>query len=590
MAILGISDSHNAAAALLDRSGRLLALQEERPTREKNFSGMPDRSVAWLLAEAGLRPEEVEAVAVANLDPFRPMDRGERLRSFGRNATLAGRLVSAARRTPVMQGVLARRRADRMARLRALGFAPGQVVEYDHHLCHAATAAYGADHGPDPVLVITCDGAGDGLCATVSVLRDGMLERRHAVEWSHSFGVLYAVVTYMLGMVPNEHEYKIMGMAPYASPSASERVSERLLALFEWDEGGAPVWRRARGVPHMLNVQPTLERLFHGVRFDAVMGGVQMFTEEMLREFVRRAVAATGVGRVAASGGVFMNVKANKAILEMPQVESLFVFPSCGDETNAIGAAWLAQAARSGPATVAPLRSMYLGPEWGEDAILAALRPAEAAGWLEVERPADVNAATVECLVRGEVVARFAGREEFGARSLGNRAILADPRRPEVIQVINDLVKSRDFWMPFAASVMAEHARDYMVMPKGVTAPYMILSFDTTEAGWEALRAGTHPYDRTCRPQVVTREDNPDYWDLLRRFRDRTGVGGLLNTSLNLHGLPLVHTPADALEVLERSGLSRLAIGPFLATSRLDREGGTEALRRTLAESTAVRV
>ena len=590
MAILGISDSHNAAAALVDGTGRLRALQEERPTREKNHAGMPTRSIAWLLSEAGLKPGDVSKVAVANLDPFRPMNRAETLRSMEVSGTLKGRLLSAARRTPLMRGVYARRRTDRMARLAALGFRPEQVTAYDHHLCHAATAAYGADHGPGPVLVVTCDGAGDGLCATVSVLRDGRLERRHAVDWSHSFGVLYAVVTYMLGMVPNEHEYKIMGMAPYAAPTAAARVSERLLALFEWDPAGAPTWARASGVPHMMTIQPTLERLFRGQRFDAVMGGVQMFCEAMLREFVRRAVATTGIARVAASGGVFMNVKANKAILDMPEVESLFVFPSCGDETNAIGAAWLARVGEDGAGGVTPLRTMYLGPEWGEDAVLAAFRPAEADGRITLERPDDVNAAVADCLAAGEVVARFAGPEEFGARSLGNRAILADPRRPEVIQVINDLVKSRDFWMPFAASVMAEHAAEYMRMPKGVRAPYMILSFDSTPAGWEAMRAGTHPYDRTCRPQVVAREDNPAYWDLLRQFRDRTGVGGLLNTSLNLHGLPLVHRPEDALEVLERSGLARLAIGPFLVTRRAARAESAEELRRSLAASTEVRV
>ena len=187
-------------------------------------------------------------------------------------------------------------------------------------------------------------------------------------------------------------------------------------------------------------------------------------------------------------------------------------------------------------------------------------------GGIVLSQPDSINDAVVELLMQGHVVGRFAGREEFGARSLGNRAIIADPRNPDVIREINEMVKSRDFWMPFAASVAAEHADLYLRNPKNVAAPYMILSFDTTEAGGEQLKAGTHPYDRTCRPQVVTQESNAEYWDLIHRFASRSGVGGLLNTSLNLHGLPLVHRPRDAVHVLLNSGLNWLAVGPYLIT------------------------
>jgi carbamoyltransferase len=307
-----------------------------------------------------------------------------------------------------------------------------------------------------------------------------------------------------------------------------------------------------------------------------------MFVESMLCELVRRAVRTTGIRRVRCSGGVFMNVKANKLIMEMDEVEDLFVYPSCGDETNAIGAAYLAQAARHGAATVPPLAGFYLGPEWSDAELEAALAPLIAAGRATVERPENINDAVVQCLVDGEVVGRFSGREEFGARSLGNRAIIADPRNSAVIQVINEMVKSRDFWMPFASSIMAEAVDEYLINPKHVAAPHMILSFDTTPKGARELRAGVHPYDKTCRPQVVTRDANPEYWDLIARFQAATGVGGVLNTSLNLHGLPLVHRPEDAIEVMERSELVRLAMGPFLVTKVS--AAGSERLDTRLAE------
>ena len=569
VSIIGVSDSHNAAAALISPDGSLRALQEERPTRIKNYFDVPTGAIAWLLEQANLKPGDVEEVALANLVPFPPADRASTIRSFRESGSLAGRIKDHLRRTPIGAMVYARRKQERLARYQAMGFRADQLRTYEHHSCHAATAYYGYGDLDTPVLIVTCDGAGDGLCATVSVGQGGVITRKFSVDWENSFGVVYAVITYMTGMVPNEHEYKIMGMAPYASPSASRKMRDKLLDLYTWDSSGAPVWKRNPGVPTMMTIQPVLEKLFFEERFDAIMGGAQLFTEAMMVELVRRAIATTGIRRVACSGGVFMNVKANKAIMELEEVDDLYVFPSCGDETNAIGAAYLAQAARHGGASVPRLSSLYLGPEWSDAEIEKALAPMLADGSMTMVRPESINDAVVECLVAGEVVARFAGREEFGARSLGNRAIIADPRAPEVIQVINEMVKSRDFWMPFAASVQAEMVDQYLENPKHIPAPYMIMSFDTTPLGAHDLKAGTHPYDRTCRPQVVEREANPEYWDLIERFRLRTGVGGIVNTSLNLHGLPLVHRPEDALEVMQRSGLRRLAIGPFLVTKNV---------------------
>lgn len=566
MVILGVSDSHNSASCLFTADGALHALQEERPTRIKNFFGVPRLSIQALLTEQGLSPADVDEVAIANLNPFKPRNRQQTIAAFRAAGRFRGRLDALLRKTPLLQAEMSKRRANRVRQFVELGFKPDQLRNYEHHSCHAATAYYGAARYDRPILVLTVDGAGDDLCATVNIGRDGRIERLHAIDWSHSIGFIYGIVTYMTGMVPDEHEYKIMGMAPYASPAAAERIAAGLSALFEWDAAGAPLWRRRAGTPPVITLQPVLEKIFFEERFDAIMAGTQLFIETMLCEFVRRAVRSTGVADIACSGGVFMNVKANKAILKLDEVESLYVFPSCGDETNAIGAAYQAIAARRGGTAVPGLGTLYLGTRWEETRIAEALAPLQAEGLARIEKPADLTQAVAECLAAGEVVARFAGREEFGARSLGNRAILADPRNPEIIQLINKMIKSRDFWMPFASSVIEESADDYLVNPKGAAAPYMILSFDTTPAGTRDLAAGIHPYDKTCRPQIVTREANPDYWALIDAFRQRTGVGGLVNTSLNLHGLPLVHAPEDAVEVLRRSGLRRLAIGPFLVT------------------------
>lgn len=567
MTVIGVSDSHNSAVAALCQDGTIAAVQEERLRRVKNFHDIPTMGLEWLTRATGVQPKDVDVLALAGM-PTVPLDRPGWIDVFRRSARWQGRLRTALGQTPLRAAVERKREQERRDAYVALGFRPEAIKVYGHHACHAATAYYGQTDRTAPMLVLTVDGGGDGLCASVSIGENNKLKLLHEVPYPDSFGTLYAVVTYMLGMVPLEHEYKIMGMAPYASMAGSRKIADRLHTLFQWVDDRTPVWRRAPGVPHTLHIQPVLEKLFYEQRFDNIMGGVQLFTEEILCEFVRRAIAETGIRRLCLSGGVFMNVKANKRIMEMEQVDSLFVFPSCGDETNAIGAAYLARAERKGGDTVPPLSSMYLGPEWSDDEIVADLSEWTERGDITLARQDNINEAVADLLVAGHVVGRFAGREEFGARSLGNRAILADPRNPDVIREINEMVKSRDFWMPFAASLAAEYADVYLKNPKHVTAPYMILSFDTTAAGGEQLKAGTHPYDRTCRPQVVTQDSNAAYWDLIQRFASRSGVGGVLNTSLNLHGLPLVHRPRDAVHVLLNSGLNWLAVGPFLISKK----------------------
>jgi carbamoyltransferase len=277
------------------------------------------------------------------------------------------------------------------------------------------------------------------------------------------------------------------------------------------------------------------------------------------------------VKKVALSGGIFMNVKANQVIAALPEVEDLFIFPSCGDETNAMGAAFACYAAggreeenksRAGrPSSFnAPIGPIYWGREASETEMRHALESATAE--FNFERPTDIAQHAAGFLARGEVVARFAGRAEFGARALGNRSILGHPARSGVIKRINEMIKSRDFWMPFACSMLAERAGEYIVNEKGLRAPYMILTFPTT-GKVEEIENGTHPYDRTVRPQIVERGWNADYHALIEAFAQATGIGALLNTSFNLHGHPIVDTPQEALDVMRKSGLKYLILGPY---------------------------
>jgi carbamoyltransferase len=255
---------------------------------------------------------------------------------------------------------------------------------------------------------------------------------------------------------------------------------------------------------------------------------------------------------------VFMNVKANQKIAELEEVECVLPVPGCGDESLALGAlAWYA-VERGEP--VRAVRSLALGPEFGD----AAIRQALAGRQLRVSRPRSIEDAIATLLADGEVVARFEGRMEFGARALGNRSILAHPGRREVVGELNSQIKNRDFWMPFAASLLEEHATRYIENPKRIPAPHMMLTFATTPLGRMELAAAIHPADFTTRPQLVAA--STPYGKVIDAFRSQTGTGAVLNTSFNIHGEPIVASPADAVDTLVRSGLKHLALGSYLVS------------------------
>jgi carbamoyltransferase len=209
---------------------------------------------------------------------------------------------------------------------------------------------------------------------------------------------------------------------------------------------------------------------------------------------------------------------------------------------------------------------LYWGGTFTDAEVEAALQTCKFEEPVTWRQHDDIEARTAELMTKGEVIARAKGRMEFGARALGNRSILADPRNPKVTRVINEMVKMRDFWMPFAPSVLAERGGEYYVKPKQAKAPFMILTFDSRPEKVEAFAAATHPFDRTTRPQEVHPSANPDYYRLLKRYEELTGEGIVLNTSFNLHGFPIVYRPQDALDVLNRSGLKHLALGNFLVS------------------------
>jgi len=561
MRILGIHDGHSSSVCLMEDGHVHCIRQEERFTRHKNAGGFPKSALMSVIAEYDIGKHGIDLIAFStkkfrsdamkNRDEvmavYRSMFDGN-LHSHGRSAVVSGSATG---------------QESRRAVLNDLGLSRIPVQFVDHHQCHAATAYFGFET-QDPTIVLTCDGQGDGTSASIWKGQNGRLHELARVGRDDSVGAIFSYLTFLLGFVPLEHEYKLMGMAPYATGAqASREIADLLHSYFEFDEPSPLIWRRTAGTLPSELLPRELEQRLRFRRFDHISAGCQIFLEEFLIRWVQRVVSATGIDALRAAGGTFMNVKANQRIAELPCVSSFTVFPSCGDESNSLGAAYVG-GHTIGSFQAQPLRSIYSGPLYGTEQIEEAIGHSISGNGVTAKVYPNIGEKVAELLAEGEIVARFAGRSEFGARALGNRSILADPSNPAAVIRINQMIKKRDFWMPFAPSIMAEHASSLLSVERPPHSPYMMMSYDVRESARNTLKAAIHPMDCSVRPQIVSKDQNPEYHALIEEFRRRRNIPAVLNTSFNIHGEPIVETPDDAVDVFLRSGLMHLAIGNYL--------------------------
>lgn len=562
MKVLGIHDGHNASAAVVVDGRVVAAAQEERYRYEKNYYGFPERSIASVLQLSNLSAEDVDIVALSAVHEPRQFEVSEIRQVFRREQDryFRSRILGIGRNTPFYNIYKSRLRAERVRTLAKAGFPAKKLQFVDHHLCHAASAYYGSPWR-DRVLLLTLDGGGDKLAATVSVGSGHSIEQVAVTPDTDSLGNLYSRVTYMLGFVPWEHEYKVMGLAPYASEKNSAQVKNVLLSYLGFSDSNPLVFRRKIPEPTRLTCR-RLRRDLAYARFDEIAGGLQAFTEELIVKWTRSAIQQTGIRKLAVGGGVFMNVKTNMLISEMPEVEDIFVFPSCGDESNSVGAALqtYVQATSQAPEPIGPI---YWGPSFSEQDVENAVKlPSQSK--FEVEKMDDIESVVADLLTEHKIVARVNGAMEFGARALGNRSILADPSDLINVQIINRMIKMRDFWMPFAPVILAEEQEKYLLRSKPIRSPYMMFAFPTEPSRRQEMIAAVHQADGTSRPQVIDREYNEPYHEIIRKFEKKTGRGVLLNTSYNLHGYPITLGPIEAISVFDNSGLEYLALGDYL--------------------------
>jgi carbamoyltransferase len=574
MNIIGINEASCATACLLQDGKVAACISEERLSRIKNQACFPIKAVQECLRLTKLTPDDIDQVILSSTQSPPAIHTGQGYYAWATSTRryhwfnclawmrhqikcwkmfdyILVRLVG-----PLFGYYTRKQRVELVTRL--TGIKPERISFVDHHLAHAYAAIYGSGWADDDLLVITIDGEGDMISSTVGTWKKKTYQRIAQSRFTDSLGGYYAAVTLYLGMKPHEHEYKVMGMAPYASGKEVDDIVKKFKDCLRIDTKTLSIWSRYQ--IHVLDRY--YAKFLRYRRFDHIAAATQKHLENLLVQLIKAAVARTGLHTLVVGGGVFMNVKANQLLAGLLEVERFFVVPSCGDESLALGSCYYGHHSAKGGNAEA-ITHLYWGNAPDETGFPDKARQMGFA----VEKPSDMTARVVDLLVAGEIVARCAGRMEFGARALGNRSILADPTSPAVVERINRAIKHRDFWMPFAPVILEEHVADFVARPESmqkVNPAFMMHAFDTTPSGAQALQGAIHPYDKTARAQVLRREQNPGYYDIIKAFGERTGRYGLLNTSFNIHGYPIVCTTEDALQVLKDSGLKYLVLGSYL--------------------------
>ncbi len=579
MKIIGISEGGSCSAVFLENGEVQFAIEEERFSRKKGGAnmGIPCRAIEYGLKHLGWSVSDVDAVCLSNLqlmtftneDFYRTYkDQFESSTKLRLKETFKKSIKSMLPQSVIEE--IQKRKAVQIPeeKLSEMGFDVQKIHRYHHHLCHAAAAYYGVRaNSEEPHIVISLDGGGDGDCSHVYLAEKENMKLLDSTPYGHSPGNIYSCTTHFMGMKPHEHEYKLMGISAYAKKEHTQEIINQFKQYVAVHPDNP--FKFQRKIPESLSrIGSRLFNDFKCVRFDNMAGGLQLFTEELLLDWVSGIVKKTGIKKVVAGGGVFMNIKTNKRIAEELGLEHFDVMPSCGDESNAFGAAWYHYAHHSPTKGIdIAFPSYCLGSDGADELTRAKAHYRDQLIFETVEKP---NQKTAELLAEGKIIARCSDQMEFGARALGNRSILADPTNASVIPIINKMIKNRDFWMPFAPAIKKERAQDYLIIPESLPetiSPFMMHAFDTTDKRAD-LYAGTHAYDQTARAEIVTEKSNKGFYEVINEFEKITGRGAVLNTSFNLHGYPIVRSAMDACDVLVNSGLEYLIINDCLITKK----------------------
>src|SRR3954447_23557792 len=573
MNILGINAYHGDASAALLVDGQLVAaVEEERFTRVKHDTSFPHQAIRYCLAQAGLHPEDIDHFALsrnpkANLGKrvtHAIKDRGGR--------SVAARRVGNLRKILNAKETLAKGLGVRTDSLRA----KPHFVE--HHLAHIASSYYVSPF--DRAAVLSIDGFGDMISAMWGVGEGGKLRILGEIAFPHSLGVYYTAVTQYLGFPNYGDEYKVMGLASYGEPTYLDEF-RRIVhssglgydlnleafrhhtdgAAMTWDGGSPelpPLW--GPGMEELLGPARSGPEVPLEQRHHNIAATLQRRLEEVVLGMLRDLHAKTGIDALCIAGGVALNCVVNGKILDETPFTDLYIQPAAYEGGTSVGAAAYVQHHELGMPRSFVMDHAYWGPEFDDARMRQAL---DRAGVAYQEMPTEEAIATAaDTLADGGVIGWYQGRVEFGPRALGNRSILADPRRTDMQDILNARIKHREPFRPFAPVILEERTGEYF--DKTYPSPFMLLTYNVLPSKRDEIPAPTH-VDGTGRLQTVRRAQNERYYDLISAFAERTGVPVLLNTSFN-ENEPICCTPEEAVDTFVRTRMDLLVLGDFVST------------------------
>ncbi len=447
---------------------------------------------------------------------------------------------------------------------RHLGVSRDKIEFIDHSFGHAAYAYCSGTYNGKKSTVFTVDAWGDDInysCYKFQKKGKKVIASKISSGGEFIIGRLYRYITLLLGFKPNEHEYKLMGMAPYSK----EIYFKNLLQRFEKMQDVKKLKFKFINKPK--DMYFSIKKIINGNRFDVICGALQKYTENLILKWVKNCISKTKYNNICLAGGVAMNVKANLELSKLKKINNVYIPPSPDDSSQAMGACYAYCILKNKP--VYKIENAYLGYEIKEDPLKFISRK-ELKNY-KIYRN-NINKIAAKYLKDGKILCRAVGKSEFGARSLGNRSILACPSNIETKTIINEKVKGRDFWMPFAASVIDKYSNIYFKLNSNQSNyKYMTNCVETKPLGYKKLKAAIHPYDKSCRPQIVSKNDNPNYYNLINEFGKLSNTYGLLNTSFNIHGKPIVNSEQDAFEIFKKTNLDGI-IYPNLLILKLNKK------------------
>jgi carbamoyltransferase len=550
---INYSQMHDSSACIARDGVVLFAVAEERLSRVKHDARFPALAIRACLDFAGVRADEVDYVCQGWPRSHAAYLHDLRSYATGRQSVNARALLNSTRQYLSMS----HQRGGENHFRHLFGPSKAQFRFMDHHLAHAISAF--AYSGFEDAAVLVLDGRGATEATSVWRGRNGRLEHLWTIPWPNSLGLFYAQFTHFLGFTPYSDEWKVMGLAPFGEPGINlrdfivpndnpYRVATNLLIAPESDPFRG---MESRLGPHRLP-ESDIDARHKNLAF-----AVQDMCEQAMLTLARIAVARTGCGNLCLAGGVALNSKANGKILSSGIADRIFVQPAASDDGVCLGAVLGPTLDAGEKLAVRKMRHAYLGNECSDAEVEKALATYK----IRATRVADPAAVAAELLADGKILGWVQGRMEFGPRALGGRSILADPRDPEMNAKVNNAVKFREWWRPFAPSLLQEAASEYL--ESATDSPFMVLTAQVRPEKRSVIPSVTH-VDGSARPQTVERDVNPLYWRLISEFGRRTGVPVVMNTSFNLRGEPIVSSPTDAIRTFFSSGMDALVIGSFL--------------------------